>query len=253
MSIRSQKNKKILFISSEFPPGPGGISNHAYNLAKQFTIFENNVHVITKKRREFPNINFDSNSELHITRYSSNLRLFSGIIFATIFFSHFLKNRYEYIIASGLFEIIFIDDGSTDSSREMLEELQHKYSKLRLIFHEKNKGYGGALQSGFKGATKDLIFYTDGDGQYDVFELRKLLRVMQEGVDVVNGYKLDRSDPLHRIVIGKVYLNLMRFLFHFKIRDVDCDFRLMRREIFDCISLHHTSGVICIELVKKME
>jgi hypothetical protein len=54
-------------------------------------------------------------------------------------------------------------------------------------------------------------------------------------------------------VIGKVYLNLMRFLFHFKIRDVDCDFRLMRREIFDCISLHHTSGVICIELVKKME
>ena len=109
------------------------------------------------------------------------------------------------------------------------------------------------MQSGFTGATKDLIFYTDGDGQYDVFELRKLLRVMQEGVDVVNGYKLDRSDPLHRIVIGKVYLHLMRILFRFKIRDVDCDFRLMRREIFDDISLHHTSGVICIEMVKKME
>ncbi|MFT5369730.1 MAG: glycosyltransferase involved in cell wall biosynthesis [Candidatus Latescibacterota bacterium] len=151
------------------------------------------------------------------------------------------------------YEILVIDDGSTDSSREMLTELQHKYSKLRLILHEKNKGYGGALQSGFRGATKDLIFYTDGDGQYDVFELRKLLRVMQEGVDVVNGYKLERSDPLHRIVIGKVYLNLMRLLFFFKVRDVDCDFRLMRREIFDHISLHHTSGVICIELVKKME
>ncbi|MDA0709420.1 MAG: glycosyltransferase family 2 protein [bacterium] len=151
------------------------------------------------------------------------------------------------------YEIIVIDDGSTDSSREMLRELQHKYSKLRLIFHEKNRGYGGALQSGFEGATRDLIFYTDGDGQYDVFELRKLLRVMQEGVDVVNGYKLERSDPLHRIVIGKIYLNLMRVLFNFKVRDVDCDFRLMRREIFDSISLHHTSGVICIEMVKKME
>jgi glycosyltransferase involved in cell wall biosynthesis len=151
------------------------------------------------------------------------------------------------------YEIIVIDDGSSDSSRELLTELCHKYSKLRLIFHEKNRGYGGALQSGFTGATKDLIFYTDGDGQYDVFELRKLLRVMQEGVDVVNGYKLDRSDPLHRIVIGKVYLHLMRILFRFKIRDVDCDFRLMRREIFDDISLHHTSGVICIEMVKKME
>ena len=151
------------------------------------------------------------------------------------------------------YEIIVIDDGSTDSSRELLTELQQKYDKLKLIFHEKNKGYGGALQSGFRGATKDLIFYTDGDGQYDVFELRKLLPVMQEGVDIVNGYKIDRSDPLHRIVIGKVYLNLMRILFHFKVRDVDCDFRLMRREIFDRIDLHHTSGVICIELVKKLE
>lgn len=151
------------------------------------------------------------------------------------------------------YEIIVIDDGSTDSSRELLTELQHKYDKLKLIFHEKNKGYGGALQSGFRGATKDLIFYTDGDGQYDVFELRKLLPVMQEGVDIVNGYKIERSDPLHRIVIGKVYLNLMRMLFFFKVRDVDCDFRLMRREIFDRIDLHHTSGVICIELVKKLE
>ncbi|MBT3601968.1 MAG: glycosyltransferase family 2 protein [Candidatus Latescibacteria bacterium] len=151
------------------------------------------------------------------------------------------------------YEIIVIDDGSTDSSRELLTELQNKYPNLKLILHEQNKGYGGALQSGFRGATKDLIFYTDGDGQYDVFELRKLLRVMQEGVDVVNGYKIERSDPLHRIIIGKVYLNLMRFLFFFKVRDVDCDFRLMRREIFDQISLHHTSGVICIELVKKME
>jgi glycosyltransferase involved in cell wall biosynthesis len=151
------------------------------------------------------------------------------------------------------YEIIVIDDGSSDSSRELLVQLKKKYPQLKLVFHEKNKGYGGALQSGFRSATKDLVFYTDGDGQYDVLELRKFLKVMQDGVDVVNGYKISRSDPLHRIIIGTVYLNLMRLLFNFKVRDVDCDFRLIRREVLDQLLLHHTSGVICIELVKKLE
>jgi glycosyltransferase involved in cell wall biosynthesis len=121
------------------------------------------------------------------------------------------------------------------------------------VFHEKNRGYGTALQSGFSHATKELVFYTDGDGQYDVFELRKLLPIMQDGIDVVNGYKIVRSDPLHRIIIGTVYLWLMRLLFNFHVRDVDCDFRLIRRRVFDHIRLEHTSGVICLELVKKLE
>jgi hypothetical protein len=76
---------------------------------------------------------------------------------------------------------------------------------------------------------------------------------MQDGVDVVTGYKIARSDPAHRILIGKIYLWLMRLLFHFHVRDVDCDFRLMRRRVFDTINLRHTSGVICLELVKKLE
>lgn len=151
------------------------------------------------------------------------------------------------------YEIIVVDDGSSDSTRELLGEVQRKYSRLRLVLHEKNRGYGAALQSGFASATKELVFYTDGDGQYDVFELRKLLPVMQDGVDVVNGYKIARSDPWHRIVLGKIYLWLMRLLFNFHVRDVDCDFRLMRRRIFDTICLHHASGVICLELVKKIE
>ncbi|MBI4323005.1 MAG: glycosyltransferase family 2 protein [Candidatus Omnitrophica bacterium] len=151
------------------------------------------------------------------------------------------------------YEILVVDDGSTDSSRELLEGLQKKYPRLRIIRHEKNRGYGAALQSGFAHATKDLVFYTDGDGQYDVFELRRLLPVMQDGVDVVNGYKIARSDPWHRIIIGKVYLRLMRLLFNFHVRDVDCDFRLIRRRAVGTIHLHHTSGMICLELVKKLE
>ncbi len=151
------------------------------------------------------------------------------------------------------YEIIVVDDASSDNSRELLTELQSRYPRLRLVFHETNRGYGGALCSGFSHATKDIIFYTDGDGQYDVFELRKLLPVMQDGVDVVNGYKIERNDPLHRIVIGHLYVVLMRMMFLFKVRDVDCDFRLFRREVLDHVQLKHRSGVICLEFVKKLE
>ncbi len=151
------------------------------------------------------------------------------------------------------FEILVVDDGSTDNSLEILEALKEKYAELRVVAHGANRGYGAALRSGFSNAEKDLVFYTDGDGQYDVLELRKFLPVLQDGVDVVNGYKIARSDPFHRVVIGKVYLVLMRILFRFHVRDVDCDFRLVRREALSRIALRHSSGVICLELVKKLE
>ena len=151
------------------------------------------------------------------------------------------------------YEIIVVDDGSTDNSRELLREQTHRYPRLRLVLHDKNQGYGGALRSGFAHAAKEYIFYTDGDGQYDVFELRKLLPVLQDGVDIVNGYKIERQDPLHRIIVGRLYVILMRLLFRFRVRDVDCDFRLLRRSILDGITLRHNSGVICLELVKKLE
>ena len=80
------------------------------------------------------------------------------------------------------YEVIVIDDGSTDGSREALRELQEKTAYLRLIFHEKNQGYGAVLQDGFKAANKELVFYTDGDGQYDVKELPLLWEKMHDDV-----------------------------------------------------------------------
>lgn len=151
------------------------------------------------------------------------------------------------------YEIIVVDDGSKDNSRELLIQLKNKYPTLKLIFHNANGGYGAALCSGFYNAAKDLVFYTDGDGQYDVYDLRKLFPIMQEGIDVVNGYKISRNDPFHRVIIGILYFRIMRLLFNFHIRDVDCDFRLMRRNIFEHIVLYHNSGVICLELIKKLE
>lgn len=150
-------------------------------------------------------------------------------------------------------EIIVVDDGSTDNSRKILKEIAKNNPKLKLVFHGKNQGYGGALKSGFRNATKELVFYTDGDGQYDVREIEKLLAKMTDGIDVVQGYKLKRHDPLYRLIIGTIYHHFSRFVFNIKARDIDCDFRLIRKRALDGITLHYNSGVICVELVKKLQ
>jgi glycosyltransferase involved in cell wall biosynthesis len=124
---------------------------------------------------------------------------------------------------------------------------------LRIVDHGTNRGYGAALISGFQSASKDLIFYTDGDGQYDVREIHNLLAQLRPSVDLVNGYKIRRADGWHRVLIGEIYRRAMRRAFHLSIRDVDCDFRLFRRRIFESISLESRSGVICVEMARKFD
>jgi glycosyltransferase involved in cell wall biosynthesis len=151
------------------------------------------------------------------------------------------------------FEIIVVDDGSADSTAEIADELARTYPQVRAVHHPINRDYGAALQTGFRSATKELIFYTDGDAQYDPAELALLWPKMTPGIDLVNGYKISRSDPFHRIVIGRVYHHIVSLLFGLKLRDVDCDFRLMRRAIFERINLEKTSGIICVEMMKKIQ
>ena len=151
------------------------------------------------------------------------------------------------------FEVIVVDDGSADGTAEIADELAHTYPQVRAVHHPRNRDYGAALQTGFRAATKELIFYTDGDAQYDPTELSQLWASMTPDADMVNGYKISRSDPLHRIVIGRVYHYIVSVLFGLRLRDVDCDFRLMRRAIFDRINLEKTSGIICVEMMKKIQ
>jgi glycosyltransferase involved in cell wall biosynthesis len=151
------------------------------------------------------------------------------------------------------YEVIVVDDGSPDHTGELLDEMALHFPWLKVVHHARNRGYGGALRTGFATASKDLVFYTDGDAQYDPREMVKLHEALVAGVDFVNGYKIDRSDPLHRIVIGRVYHWFVRTVFGLGLRDVDCDFRLMRREVFDKVVLTRSSGVICVELMKKVQ
>lgn len=151
------------------------------------------------------------------------------------------------------YEIVVVDDGSTDWSRPILLSLKKTHPYLKLVFHQKNQGYGGALISGFKNCLGELIFYTDGDFQYDVSELEKLLIKMTSKVDVVQGYKVKRHDPLTRVLIGEIYNFGVKFLFSIRIRDVDCDFRLIRSSVFRKVKLEHKSGVITVEMVKKIQ
>ncbi len=150
-------------------------------------------------------------------------------------------------------EVIVVNDGSSDGTAQILDELARVYPRLRIVTHEANRGYGGALRSGFAAASKDIIFYTDGDAQYDPSEMGLLWQEMNPGVDLVNGYKLSRSDPWHRIVIGRVYHHVVKQMFGLRVRDVDCDFRMLRRSIFDRVRLEKNSGVICLEMMKKIQ
>lgn len=152
------------------------------------------------------------------------------------------------------YEVIVIDDGSLDGSQKVLRNYQKKYPEtFRPVFHKKNKGYGGALKDGFKNARHELIFYTDGDGQYDVGELPILWGLMTPDVNFINGIKMERQDFVHRVIIGNFYALLMRWAFLLPIYDVDCDFRLIRRSLLRKLALKSDSGSICVELVKKAQ
>ncbi len=150
------------------------------------------------------------------------------------------------------YEIIVVNDGSGDGSAGVLEELAKTVPALRVVTHAQNRGYGGALQSGFKAATGDLVFYTDGDGQYDPRELRLLLEVMEDGVDVVNGYKTARSDSAVRRVLGGTYNYFAKSLLGIPMRDLDCDFRLFRGEVARRLRLTNRGGIVCAQMMQQV-
>lgn len=166
-----------------------------------------------------------------------------------------LKSTFGVLRSVGReFEVVVVNDGSRDDTASVLERLSALYGpQLVVVTHPVNRGYGGALQSGFRAARYPLVFYTDGDAQYDVAELPQLLRLMDSQTALVNGYKKQRADAWHRALIGGLYQRFVRFAFGLRIRDVDCDFRLIRRDCLDPEALTTTSGAVCVHLALLLQ
>ena len=151
------------------------------------------------------------------------------------------------------FEVIVVNDGSRDDSLAVLERLGEELPRLRVVDHGVNRGYGAALLSGFAAATKQWVFYTDGDAQYDASEISVCINAARDDIDLVQGVKIGRGDPWHRRVIGRVYHHGVKLLFRLPGHDTDCDFRLIRHDVLASVQLCSTSGVICVEMMRALD
>lgn len=148
------------------------------------------------------------------------------------------------------FEVIIVNDGSGDNTGKIADSFASRDSRVKVVHHPTNLGYGAALQSGFKAASKDLVFYTDGDGQFDIKEMPPLLPLMTE-FDIVTCYRLNRQDSIVRKINAWCWTKLVCLLFGMKIRDIDCAFKLFKREIFDNIKMVSTGALIDAEILAR--
>jgi len=148
------------------------------------------------------------------------------------------------------YEVIIVDDGSRDETGRIADELAQSNPRVRAIHHERNRGYGAALQSGFRAATKELVFYTDGDGQFDIGEMPGLLPLMAD-FDIVSCYRISRQDPLMRKINGWLWTRMIRLAFSLRVRDVDCAFKLYKRRLFEEITMESTGALIDTEILAR--
>ncbi|MCR4407921.1 MAG: glycosyltransferase family 2 protein [Anaerolineae bacterium] len=141
------------------------------------------------------------------------------------------------------YEIVVVDDGSRDQTAARVREKAAEYPQVRLISHEVNRGYGAAVFTGLTRAAKDLIFFTDSDRQFVIEEIKEFLPLILENkADLVAGYRPTRSDPFHRKLFGWGWSALMALLFGYTVRDVDCAFKLFRRQVVEAVADQISSG-----------
>jgi glycosyltransferase involved in cell wall biosynthesis len=148
------------------------------------------------------------------------------------------------------FEVIIVNDGSSDDTAVIADRLAGEIPQVRAVHHPRNQGYGFALRSGFKAATKELVFYTDGDSQFNIEELADILPLIDQ-CDIVSCYRLHRQEGLVRKINAFCWTRLVCFLFDMKLRDIDCAFKLYRRHIFDTMNLISTGALIDTEVLAR--
>ncbi|HWP45751.1 MAG TPA: glycosyltransferase family 2 protein [Candidatus Limnocylindrales bacterium] len=148
------------------------------------------------------------------------------------------------------YEIIVVNDGSRDRTGEVINKLAGLHPPVVAIHHPINQGYGAALKSGIKRAQSQFIFFCDSDCQFDLFELPLLLNWIDH-YDMVIGYRQSRKDPIHRLINAWGWNMLVRLLLGLKVRDIDCAFKLFRREIFDRIEINSVGAMVNTEILSR--
>ncbi len=148
------------------------------------------------------------------------------------------------------FEVIIVNDGSTDRTGEIADRLAREHPKVRAVHNHPNLGYGGALKRGFLEAKKTLVFYTDGDGQFDFEEIDKLLPLLGR-YEIVAAYRINRKDPPLRRVNAFCWTALVNVLFGLWLRDIDCAFKIYPRKLFDEIEMRSTGALIDAEVLAR--
>lgn len=148
------------------------------------------------------------------------------------------------------FEIVVVDDGSRDRTADVVRELGRTYPEVRLVPHEENLGYGAAVWTGITSGQKDFIFFTDADGQFDIDEIARFMPYTGE-YDLIIGYRSPRRDPPKRLLFAFGWKILATLLFGYMARDIDCAFKLFRREVLDHVYVESRGAAFSAELLVK--
>src|ERR1035437_2090100 len=148
------------------------------------------------------------------------------------------------------YEVIIVNDGSKDNTAGVSAELAKRDKHVCVINHEKNRGYGAAVKTGLNSGKVEWVFFTDGDGQFDVIEIKNLV-ALTDKYDFIVGYRIKRADPFHRKLNAFMWGTMVKLLFKFRVKDVDCAFKLMKKEIIEKAKVESEGALISTELLAK--
>ena len=181
-----------------------------------------------------------------------------SIVFPMLNERDYLRNTVEKTISivkeiTMDYEIIIVDDASTDGSGEMADELSRENPRIKIVHHKQNRKLGGSLKTGFNLASKKYVLYSDIDMPFDLREIKKAIKILLENkADIVSAYRLNRSEEgMKRCVYSLIYNLFIRALFNLKVRDVNFSFKLMRSELLKELNLSSEGSFIDAEILIK--